>query len=102
MFLIQLLLPLYDNDRQALPEALFRRVSDELVERFGGLTSYARAPASGLWLEGGEHLVRDDTVVYEVMSEVLERDWWAAYRSELERRFAQQSLLVRAHAVTRL
>jgi len=51
MFLVQLLLPLYDNDQQALPRSLFRTVSEELIERFGGLTTYSRAPANGYWLE---------------------------------------------------
>ena len=49
MYLIQILLPLYRNDGQALPRALFRQVRDELIERFGGLTAYTRAPASGYW-----------------------------------------------------
>ena len=34
MYLIQLLLPLYDNDQQALPKSSFRAVRDELIERF--------------------------------------------------------------------
>jgi len=43
MYLVQLLLPLYDNDQRALPKALFRSVSEELIEQFGGLTTYSRA-----------------------------------------------------------
>lgn len=102
MYLIQLLLPLYDNDQQALPRSLFREVSDELIERFGGLTTYSRAPASGYWLEDGDHAVHDESVVYEVMVEVLDKDWWAAYRDELECRFRQKALVVRAHSLTLL
>ena len=96
MFLVQLLLPLYDNDQQALPRSLFRTVSEELIERFGGLTTYSRAPANGYWREDGENAVRDETVVYEVMVDELDRDWWAQYRVDLERRFRQKSLVVRA------
>ncbi|WOC78565.1 hypothetical protein RTE98_19475 [Stutzerimonas frequens] len=102
MFLVQLLLPLYDNDQQALPRSLFRTVSEELIERFGGLTTYSRAPAHGYWLEDGENAVRDETVVYEVMVDELDRDWWAQYRADLERRFRQKSLVVRAHGLTLL
>ena len=98
MHLVQLLLPLYGNDGQPLPDGLLAAVRQELVDRFGGLTAYSRAPAKGLWAsEGG--VDRDDIVVYEVMVERLERDWWAAYRQELAARFRQKELLVRAQPV---
>ena len=50
MHLIQLLLPLYDNDGMQQPDDLFRRVRTELTERFGGLTAYTRAPALAAWI----------------------------------------------------
>ena len=75
MYLIQILLPLYRNDGQALPRALFRQVRDELIERFGGLTAYPRAPASGYWQEDPQAPPNhDDSVIYEVMAARLERD----------------------------
>ncbi len=49
MHLVQLLLPVFDNDGLHQPLALFRTVSDELTERFGGLTAFTRAPAEGRW-----------------------------------------------------
>lgn len=51
MFLIQILLPLYDNRNQRLPAALHTGTRDELVARFGGITAYTRAPVEGLWHE---------------------------------------------------
>lgn len=102
MYLIQLLLPLYDNDQQAQPRALFERVREELVARFGGLTAYTRAPLSGLWQDDTEHTVRDDLVIYEVMTAELDRAWWRRYRRLLERRFRQESLLIRAQEASRL
>ena len=93
---VQLLLPLYDNDGNPLAHALFARVRAEMVERFGGLTAYTRAPATGLWQEGGGETVRDDIVVYEVMVDGLDEAWWRGYRESLERRFDQASLVVRA------
>lgn len=102
MFLIQLLLPLYDNDRQALPRVLFEQVRGELVARFGGLTAHARAPLKGLWQDDAEHTVRDDLVIYEVMTPQLDRLWWRRYRRLLERRFRQESLVVRAQEVSLL
>ena len=38
MHLVQILLPVYDNEGAALPQLEFRRVSSELSHRFGGVT----------------------------------------------------------------
>lgn len=102
MYLIQLLLPLYDNDNQAFPGQLFNEVGETLVARFGGLTAFTRAPATGLWKEGGERTERDDVVVYEVMAETLDRAWWGDYRGRLEARFKQDELVVRAWPIEQL
>jgi hypothetical protein len=99
MYLIQILLPLYDNDGHPLGRDLFRAVAAELTERFGGLTAHTRAPAEGLWAEGQAGPSRDDVVIYEVMAEVLEKRWWHDYRRELEARFRQEKVVVRALAI---
>jgi hypothetical protein len=98
MHLVQLLLPLYGQDGEKLPPTLFAAVRAELVERFGGLTAYSRAPASGLWAEG-ERVEHDEIVVYEVMVPRLERPWWKGYREELTKRFRQKELVVRAQRI---
>jgi hypothetical protein len=41
-------------------------------------------------------------VVYEVMAETLDRNWWADYRDKLEARFEQDELVVRAWPIERL
>ena len=103
MHLVQLLLPLRDNDGRPFPASHYAEVRAELTERFGGLTAYTRAPAEGLWTEGdGERATRDDIVVYEVMVDALDRDWWGGFRHSLERRFAQEELVVRAQPAERL
>ena len=99
MHLIQVLLPLYDNDGQPLTKDLFRAVAAELTERFGGLTAYTRAPAEGRWKEDEGTTARDDIVVYEVMADRLDRDWWRQYRTGLEGRFRQEQVVVRATVV---
>jgi hypothetical protein len=73
-----------------------------LTERFGGLTAYARAPATGLWEEQPGRTTRDDVVVYEVMADTLDEAWWAGYRKSLEARFRQEEVVVRAHEIRRL
>ena len=39
---------------------------------------------------------RDDLVIYEVMTDHLDRDWWRTYRHGLEERFHQDRMVVRA------
>lgn len=95
MHLIQILLPLYANDGRQFPQTEYIRVRDELTECFGGLTTYVRSPAEGLWKESGSSTVYDDIVIYEVMTELLDREWWQAYRAELAERFQQELLIVR-------
>ena len=102
MYLVQLLLPVYDNAGRPFPASSYAAVRDELAGRFGGLTAYTRAPAEGLWSNQAGQPSRDDIVVYEVMVEELDRAWWEAFRANLEHRFAQQELVVRAQLVERL
>jgi hypothetical protein len=101
MHLVQLLLPLYDDAGAALPRERYDSVRRELVDRFGGLTAYTRAPAKGLWSEG-DHVDKDDIVVYEVIVDTLDRPWWSQYRATLEQRFGQDELMIRALETTRL
>ncbi|HET9651465.1 MAG TPA: hypothetical protein VFP36_04715 [Usitatibacter sp.] len=101
MHLVQILLPLYDANGERFAGGLYARVKDELTERFGGLTAYARAPAEGLWEPRPGRTQRDDIVVYEVMAEEIDSAWWTQYREELEERFRQRELVVRALAISR-
>ncbi|MDQ3745946.1 MAG: hypothetical protein M3444_16345 [Acidobacteriota bacterium] len=95
MHLVEILLPLYDNEGRRFGAEAFDRVRDELAARFGGVTAFRRSPAEGVWREGGEES-RDRVVVFEVMSDALEREWWRDYRADLERRFRQEKMVVRA------
>lgn len=102
MFLVQMLLPLYDNDGRRVPATRFRDVLDELTARFGGATAYVRSPAQGTWREDDGAVDRDDVVMCEVLVEALDRDWWKTYRGTLEERFGQQELMLRALDAERL
>lgn len=99
MYLIQILLPLYDNDGQPFPQEEFILVRDELTERFGGLTTYVRSPAKGLWKETSSMTVHDDIVIYEVMTTYLDRKWWRTYREALAARYRQEVLIVRVSEI---
>lgn len=101
MHLVTILLPLERNDGTPQPRALFGRLRDELVDKFGGATFFSRAPAQGLWEEDGE-VERDEVVTVEVLADELERAWWARLRERLERDFGQDEILIRASKVERL
>jgi hypothetical protein len=95
-YLIEVFLPLRDNAGKRLPKTLFQTVRAELVERCGGLTAYSRAPVTGLWKKEQASTVRDELVIYEVMAGRLDSRWWSGYRRELERRFRQDAIVMRA------
>lgn len=94
-YLIQILLPLSDNEGRAFPSAGYADVRLELTKQFGGLTAFTRGPAEGLWAEKGG-TAHDDIIVFEVMAAELDQAWWASYRRVLEARFRQDSIIVRA------
>lgn len=96
MHLVQILLPMHDNAQEPFPREEYSRVRKELTERFGGLTVYTRAPAEGLWKLNENHTSRDDIVIFEVMASELDPSWWRTYRHDLEARFRQDVILVRA------
>jgi hypothetical protein len=100
-YLIQLLLP-RNRGSESHPAALFQQVREELNEKFGGVTVYSRSPAEGLWTTDGDEVVRDEIVLFEVMAKKLGRRWWRKYRRELEQRFEQTEIIVRAQKMRRL
>ena len=102
MHLVQILLPLCDASGKRFERSAFERITQELSERFGGVTLYARAPATGLWKASPGKTARDDIVVCEVMVDMLEPEWWRRYRHRLEQTFAQDEIVVRSQEITRL
>lgn len=98
MHLIQILLPTRDNEGKPFGKDMFREVRTDLADHFGGVTAYLRAPATGLWEADGE-LVKDEIVIFEVMADRLEREFWRLYRLELQEMFAQDVIVVRTHKV---
>jgi hypothetical protein len=87
--LIQILLP--TNGRN---EGVFERLAEELTAKFGGVTSFVRAPAEGRW-DRGSHTERDDIAVIEVMAEEIDYGYWADLRSRLEQALAQEQIVIR-------
>ena len=101
MYLVQLLLPLYDNSGRRLPQSKFERVKTLLTRSFGGITVYKRAPAEGV-SEEAKGVVRDAIVIFEVMTARLDKRWWKKYRKDLEHEFRQDCIIARASPITLL
>jgi hypothetical protein len=101
VYLIQCFLPLQDNDKNRFPREMYDEESQVLTRRFGGLTRYARAPADGVW-DGRGKAARDELIIYEVMADALDREWWQQHRRDLERCFRQESIVIRAHMIESL
>lgn len=96
--LIEILLPVTDNNGRHFEPAMYSRVREELTKDFGGVTAFTRAPSQGSNAAGGT-VVHDDIVVMEVMAATLDPKWWAAYRKPLERDFVQEEIVIRASTI---
>jgi hypothetical protein len=102
VYLIQVLLPLYDETGEVIPAPLFRQLRNEFVDQFGGVTIYSSAPAEGLWQDESGTAVRDRIILIEVMADNLDRAWWHDCRKRLERLLGQRELVIRAQEAIRL
>ena len=87
--LIQILKPTNGGD-----DGVFERLAQELTAKFGGVTSFIRAPAEGRW-NTGSHTEHDDIAVIEVMAEDVDYGYWANLRSSLERALALEQIVIR-------
>ena len=100
--LVEILLPAGGGDGQRIPRERYDQVAAELTDRFGGVTAHVRAPAAGLWQPRPGKTESDDIVIFEVMVDAIDAGWWGSYRRELESRFDQDELVIRAHEIRRL
>jgi hypothetical protein len=102
MYLIEFLLPTFDNMGRRFPRDEFERIRHELTARFGGVTAFLRSPAAGLWTDDAGNVRHDDLAIFEVMTDAIDREWWRDYREQLERRFRQDEVVMRATSFDRL
>ncbi len=102
MFIVEIFLPLHDNDGRPFAPGLFAGVRAELAQRFGGVTAFVRSPAVGIWKDDEGIARRDEIVIFEVMAGAIHEAWWRSYRAQLERTFRQDEVVIRATASTRI
>ena len=69
--LVEILLPTETGQGQPIGKDWFDGFLKELTDRFGGATSFLRAPGQGLWQSGGG-TEKDSIAVVEVMVEEID------------------------------
>lgn len=102
MHLIQVFLPLYDRDGKENPPEIFQHVNERLTVKFGGITTYAHAPAIGFWKARAKKPVKDELIIVEVMADQIEQPFWTEFRRWLESELDQTELVIRAFKIDRL
>jgi hypothetical protein len=48
LYVVLVLLPLYNAKRRPWPQEIYARLAAELTAQFGGVTAYTHAPVEGL------------------------------------------------------
>ena len=99
MHVVEIFLPLKRSDGSPQPRDRFGQVRRTLMDKFGGLTAFTRAPAEGLWESAPGDVDRDSIVIFEVMIRSVDRKWWSDYRNKLRKRFRQKEVLIRIQDV---
>ncbi len=96
MFLVQLFLPLYDNEGNKFNKSYFAYTRRLLVQEFGGVTVYNRAPAEGLWQDENGEVSKDDIIIFEVMTKKIKKTWWKGFKKIVKNTFSQKEIMVRS------
>jgi hypothetical protein len=96
---IEIYLPLDFNDGKPIPESKYVSIQQELLERFGGVTSVQRHfPLQGVWQTGAD-IYHDRVVVFSVMDFRLETQtaclrYLERLKGRLKRKLDQLEILI--------
>jgi hypothetical protein len=96
---IEIYLPLDYNDGRPIPESKYISLQQELLRRYGGVTSVQRQfPLQGVW-RSGTRIYRDRVVVFGVMDFLKETQleclrFLARLKIRLKKRFDQHEVLI--------
>ena len=99
MYLVQIFLPLYDNNKQPFPRKFYDDIRNELTGRFGGVTLYRQSPAEGIWDDDTGKISHDELIYAEVMTKELSKAWWLGFKQKLESIFRQDEILLRSFEI---
>ncbi len=96
MQLIQIFLPLYDNNKQRFDRSLYDDLRTQLKDQFGGVTFYRYTPAEGVWKDETGKTNFDELIIAEVMIANINKEWWQQFKKLLEEIFKQEEILIRS------
>ena len=92
--LYQIYLPLTYNDGRPIEKEKFQLTRQELITRFGGLTSTPPGfPLQGWW-QSTQSVVMDDIVIWTVLTQADEDQFFLKYKDILKQRFAQEEVFL--------
>lgn len=92
--LYQLYLPLTYNDGRPIEKQKFHLTRQELTTRFGGLTSTPPGfPLQGWW-HSTQGIVMDDIVIWTILTQDDEDQFFLNYKETLRQRFAQEEIFL--------
>lgn len=96
MKLAEIFIPINDNNGNPFPSLHYKTIEKDLVDQFGGVTAFSRAPAKGQWKEDdNQPASKDDIIIFEVMMNDPDKGWWKNYQSYLKEVFQQDEILIR-------
>jgi hypothetical protein len=96
---IEIYLPLDYNDGRPIPPSKYVAIQEELLRRFGGVTSVQRQfPLQGIWRSSGETF-HDRVVVFSVMdfrdeTQIESLRYLERLKTRLKKRFDQLEILI--------
>src|SRR5436190_17711604 len=96
---IEIYLPLDYNDGRAIPDSKYISLQQQLLDRFGGVTSVQRQfPLHGVW-QSGARIYHDRVVVFSVMdfrggSQLECLRYFEKLKERLKKKFDQLEILI--------
>lgn len=97
-------LPLRYNDGREIESPKFLQLHDELIERFGGITSIKQTnPLQGIWLYQNQKYTDEIIVVTTLDSDYPQsqsEQFFVKLKERLKKRFEQLDILIIAQTVT--
>jgi hypothetical protein len=98
---VEILLPKANGHGEPVRSEWFEHLTDELAQKFGGVTSFLRTPGRGLWHSGSE-IERDAIAIIEVMTDTIDGDYWGSLKGRLEEELFQREIVIRSHEISQL
>lgn len=93
--LIQIFLPATSTKSKSYPQDLYDQLLQKLTTKFKGATSYQKSSVTGFWKNDEGKKEKDELIIFEVMSDEFDVDFWERYKEELKKAFKQKDIVIR-------